>query len=211
MPLDARTQLLRWAEENDAYAIEDDSCNEFRYATRPVPSLQSLDAYGRVVYLCNVSKALSPALRIAYLVLPPALLARYWSLFNFAHPAVSRLDQEVLARFIGEGYWDAHVRKTAKGNKRRHDELLRCLREQMGDVPGIQSAGTGMHLYVAVQNGMTQRELLEAALGQDTKVYGTARMWIDQPENDNHVMIGFSAIDYDDIVSGVEALRRAWF
>ena len=89
LSLDARTRLLKWAEANDAYVIEDDSCNEFRYATRPIPSLHSLDAYGRVIYLCNVSKVLSPSLRIAYLVLPPALLARYWDLFNYAHPPVS--------------------------------------------------------------------------------------------------------------------------
>ena len=77
LSLDARTRLLKWAEANDAYIIEDDSCNEFRYSTRPIPSLQSLDAYGRVVYLCNVSKVLSPSLRIAYIALPPALLERY--------------------------------------------------------------------------------------------------------------------------------------
>lgn len=112
---------------------------------------------------------------------------------------------------FGEGYWDAHVRKTAKGNKHRHDELLRCLREQMGDSLSIQGTDTGMHLYVAVHNGMTQQELLKSALEQDAKVYGTARMWFNQPADDNHVMIGFSAIAYDDIAPGIAALRRAWF
>ena len=81
----------------------------------------------------------------------------------------------------------------------------------MDDALDIQGTDTGMHLYVAVRNGMVQRELLAAALEQDAKVYGTARMWIDQPENDNHVMIGFSAIAFEDIAPGVEALRRAWF
>ncbi len=210
LPLDARTRLLKWAEENDAYIIEDDSCNEFRYTTRPIPSLQSLDAYGRVAYLGNVSKVLSPSLRIAYLVLPPKLLERYWHLFNFAHPPVSWLDQEVLARFIADGHLDAHVRKTAKGNHRRHDELLRCLRADFGQAIDIKGTDTGMHLYVTVHNGMTQSELLESALENSVKVYGTTRMWFSKPAPQNNVMVGFSAIALDDIAPGVRALRNAW-
>ncbi len=211
LPIDARTRLLRWAEANDAFIIEDDSCNEFRYATRPVPSLQSLDAYGRVVYLGNVSKVLSPSLRIAYLVMPPKLLGRYWALFNSAHPPVSWLDQEVLARFIEQEYWDAHVRKTAKGNHERHDELLRCLHTEMDDGIDISGTDTGMHLYVTVHNGMTQSELLASAQREDAKVYGTTRMWFSKPAPENNVMIGFSAIAFEDIAPGVAALRRAWF
>lgn len=210
LPLDARTRLLRWAEENDAYIIEDDSCNEFRYATRPVPSLQSLDAFGRVIYLCNVSKVLSPSLRISYVVLPPKLLERYWDLFNYAHPSVSWLDQEVLSRFIGQGYWDAHVRKTAKGNHRRHDELMRCLTAKMGDMLEISGVETGMHLYVTVHNGMDDCELIDSALRQGAKVYGTARMRFPGSAPSSSVMIGFSAIAFEDIEPGVAALARAW-
>ncbi|MBQ9044058.1 MAG: PLP-dependent aminotransferase family protein [Eggerthellaceae bacterium] len=210
LPLDARTRLLRWAEENDAYIIEDDSCNEFRYSTRPIPSLQSLDAFGRVIYLCNVSKVLSPSLRVSYAVLPPKLLERYWDLFNYAHPSVPWLDQEVLARFIAQGHWDAHVRKVAKGNHRRHDELLRCLNAEMGDMLDITGTDTGMHLYVTVRNGMDERQLVESALAQGAKVYGTARMRFPGSTLSSSVMIGFSAIAFDDIAPGVAALARAW-
>ena len=210
LPLEARTRLLKWAEANDAYIIEDDSCNEFRYATRPVPSLQSLDAFGRVIYLCNVSKVLSPSLRIAYAVLPPRILERYWDAYNYAHPTVSWLDQEILARFIAEGHWDAHVRKTAKGNHRRHDELVRCLKREFGDAVDISGADTGMHLYVTVRNGMNEPELLESALRHSVKVYGTDRMRLLGPVCPPSVMIGFSAIAFDDIAPGVRALRDAW-
>ena len=163
-----------------------------------------------MIYLCNVSKALSPALRIAYAVLPPRLLARYWEVFNFAHPPVSWIEQEVLARFIAEGHWDAHVRRTAKGNHRRHDELLRCLRSEFGDSIDISGTDTGMHLYVSVNNDMSQNELLEHAIREGAKVYGTSRMYFSQPAPEGNVMIGFSAIALKDIAPGVAALKRAW-
>ncbi|MBQ3301877.1 MAG: PLP-dependent aminotransferase family protein, partial [Eggerthellaceae bacterium] len=210
LSLDGRTRLLKWAEDNGAYIIEDDSCNEFRYATKPIPSLQSLDAYGRVIYMCNVSKVLSPSLRIAYLVLPPRMLERYWNLFNYAHPSISWLEQEVLARFIEQGYWDAHARKTAKGNHRRHDELLRCLTEFFGDNVSVSGTDTGMHLYVTVHNGMTQDELLASARAQGVSVYGTSRMWFSKPAPEDNVLIGFSSIAFEDIEPGVRALAQAW-
>lgn len=210
LSLDARTRLLKWAEENDAFIIEDDSCNEFRYLTRPIPSLQSLDVFGRVIYLCNISKVLSPALRIAYIVLPPKLLSRYWELFNYAHPPVSWLEQEVLARFIAEGHWDAHVRRVAKGNRHRHDELIHNLMKELGEIIEVSGTDTGMHLYVTVENEMTQNELLESAGRENVQVYGTSRMWFSQPAPENNVMIGFSAIAFEDIRPGVAALARSW-
>ena len=149
--------------------------------------------------------------RDAFLALPPALLARYWDLFNFAHPPVSWLEQEVLARFIASGHWDAHVRKTAHGNHRRHDELLRCLRAEMEGRINISGVDTGMHLYVSVKNGMSQIELLESAREQGATIYGTSRMWFSRPAPEENVMIGFSAIALEDIGPGVRALKRAWF
>ena len=209
--LDARTRLLKWAQETNAYIIEDDSCNEYRYNTSPIPSLQSLDAYDRVIYLGNVSKVLSPSLRIAYLVLPPKLLGRYYHLFNYAHPAISLLDEEVLARFIKEGYWEQHIRRMALGNRKRHDVLLDCLERAFGDRVEIQGAYSGMHLFVTVRNDMMQEELLTAALKQGAAVYGTKRMWFSKPAPANKVLIGFSAIGLEDIPPGVDALRKAWF
>lgn len=208
--LEGRLELLKWAEKTNGIIIEDDSCNEYRYSTGPIPSLQSLDAHNRVIYLCNVSKVLSPALRIAYMVLPPKFLGRYLRVFNYAHPAVSWLDQEVLARFISEGHWDAHVRKMAKGNHHRHDLLLANLQEQFGDMVSISGADAGMHLYVGVQNGMSQRELVHTAYKQGANVYSTARFWFSKPSDQDKLMLGFSAIADADIAPGVEALRRAW-
>lgn len=208
--LEARTELLKWAQERNAYIIEDDACNEFRYDTAPIPSLQSLDAENRVIYLCGFSKMLSPALRVAYLVLPPKLLGRYWRLCNAAHPAVSSIEQDVLARFVAEGYLDQQVRRVTVGNKRRHDALLSALREAFGDEVRIQGAQSGMHLYVKMQNDMGQDELIACAREQGVAVYGTRRMWFSRALPDNALMVGFSAIDLNDIPPGVEALARAW-
>ena len=56
-----------------AWLIEDDYDGEFRYGGRPLAALKSLDRDGRVIYIGSFSKALFPALRLGYMVLPSAL------------------------------------------------------------------------------------------------------------------------------------------
>lgn len=211
MPMDERVRLLQWAAENNAYIIEDDSCNEYRYDTQSIPSLQSLDQNNRVIYVCNFSKALSPGLRIAYAVLPPELLERWMHIHTVSWDPVPYITRETLASFIEQGHWSQHLRRMATDNKRRHDALVECLQREFPegilDVKGLDS---GMHLYVKVNNGMSQQELLDSALEQGALVHGTRQYWFAHECPGNAVLIGFSAIPLKDVAEGVRALRRAW-
>jgi GntR family transcriptional regulator/MocR family aminotransferase len=77
MTAERRSALLAWAHERQALIIEDDYDVEYRFGREPVASLQGL-APDRVVFVGTTSKTLAPALRLAWMVLPTGLLAR-WS------------------------------------------------------------------------------------------------------------------------------------
>ena len=209
MPLPTRIELLRLAEELDFYIIEDDSCHEYRYGTGPVPSLQSLDTGNRVVYLGNFSKTLTPALRVAFAVLPPELLERHLER-GPAIPSVNTHIQDALARFIADESLDRHVRRMVAGNRERHDRLLECLESSMGGAVELSGVHSGMHFFATVRNGMAQEDLIASARGNGANVYGTRRFWFDSQADEGSLMIGFSAIALDDIEPGVQALARAW-
>lgn len=212
MPMEVRIRLLQWAADHDAYIIEDDSCNEYRYETRAIPSLQSMDRNNRVIYMCNFSKALSPGLRIAYFVLPPLLLEKWNSLFTFSYDTVSYTVREALGLFLQRGYWDTHLRRMVTGNKKRHDELVAAFGKEFGNRVTLFGKDSGMHLYVQVHNDMSQKQLLQSAFDQGVKVYGTQRYyWSGNNVPEDFVIVGFSAILQEDILPGVQALRRAWF
>lgn len=211
LPMEDRIALLKWAHANNAYIIEDDSCHEYRHGTQPLPALQSLDAHGRVIYLGNFSKVLSPNMRVAYFVLPPELLARYHSLFSHAHPTVSWLLQETLARFIKEGHWERHVWKMSHANHKRRNELITCLNREFGDLVSVHGHNAGMHVYASVHNGMDQQQLIESARREGANVYGTKRFWFEHQAPENRIIIGYSSIALDLIPEGVKALKRAWF
>ena len=77
-PIGRRQSLLRWAEAREGrYIIEDDYDSEFRFTLRPIPTLQSIDRAGRVIYVNTFSRTLAPSLRISYMVLPKSLTERY--------------------------------------------------------------------------------------------------------------------------------------
>ena len=82
-PIGRRHALLRWAEASDGFIIEDDYDSEFRFTGRPIPTLQSIDSGGRVIYLNTFSQTISPSMRVGFMVLPPTLLERYRMELNF--------------------------------------------------------------------------------------------------------------------------------
>ena len=98
MPIARRTELLRWAGAAPGrYVVEDDYDSEFRYDTRPIPSLQGLDQAGRVIYVSTFSKSMAPSMRIGYMVLPVPVLEMYRAEYGvYSSTAVSYTHLEVI-------------------------------------------------------------------------------------------------------------------
>ena len=134
MPAGRRAELLHWAARRPGqrYIIEDDYDSEFRFDTRPLPSLQGAwrGPDGPVVYLSTCSRSLAPSIRIAYMVLPEQLLPAWHAKYALYSGTVSRFEQQTLARFITGGYFTRHLAPGAGGPIRpRRDALTKALRE----------------------------------------------------------------------------------
>ena len=69
---DRRAALLGWVQRTGGLIVEDDYDAEYRYDREPVGALQGLDP-DHVLYAGSASKILAPALRLGWLVAPPAL------------------------------------------------------------------------------------------------------------------------------------------
>ncbi len=168
-----RLALLEWAGERDAWVIEDDYDSEYRYVSRPLGALQGMDATGRVVYVGTFSKVLFPAIRLGYLVVPPAL----WDAFVAAREALDlfspTLYQLVLADFLAEGHFARHLRRTRGVYLRRRQALLDGLARHCGGVLAVHNADAGLHVATLLPEGvddvevvrrMTERGLTATAL-----------------------------------------------
>ena len=132
LSLPRRFALLAWAARADAWIIEDDYDSEFRYRGRPLPALKSLDEPGRVLYAGTFSKVLFPALRLGYLVVPPALVERFARTCALLQPHPSPIAQAVVADFIAEGHFARHIRRMRQLYGERGDALVDALIERAG-------------------------------------------------------------------------------
>lgn len=207
-----RRQLLAWAEETDAYVIEDDYCHELNYRNKVQPALATLDTQGRVIYMGTFSKSLSPAMRVNFMVLPDALLERWTRVFSEAYSAVNWIAQETLARYLESGRYSRHIRRIQLRNKKKYEALKSAIATYMGDRVDVIEGGAGLHVLVAVKDGRAQDELIALAHSVGVAVYGTDKYWITHPHPlKSCVLIGFSFIEEQEIRLGIKRLARAWF
>ena len=130
LSLARRHQILEWADRSQAWIIEDDYDSEFRYHGKPLPALKSLDAPQRVIYAGTFSKALFPALRCAWLVLPVKQIAQFRHQASLAPCAVPVLWQNTLADFLREGHFWRHLKKMRQHYAQRRHWIEQALTQQ---------------------------------------------------------------------------------
>lgn len=215
MPIGRRTELLRWADgESDRYLIEDDYDSEFRYRGKPIPSLQSTDEHEKVIYIGTFSKAIAPAIRVSYMVLPEPLLRVYQKDCMFYSSTVSRIDQRILNEFIREGYFERHLNKMRKIYKEKHELLLEQLRPFQRAFR-ISGEHAGLHLLLTSLKNQGEQELINLAKQNQVKVYGLSDSYIpanySNPEADKAtVLIGYGGLTQEQIIEGVKRLKQIW-
>lgn len=159
-PIGRRQALLQWAEEYDGVIIEDDYDSEFRFTGRPLPTLQSIDRSGRVIYMNTFSQTISPSMRVGFMVLPPALLERYRRELNFYSCTVPALDQHVLARFLDRGYYDQHISRMRKEYRGRRAQVLEAFRTSpFAEKVEIAEEGAGLHFLLRLHTNRSDEEL----------------------------------------------------
>ena len=207
MPADRRSRLLRWAASRPGrWLLEDDYDSEFRYLSRPLPALQGMDGGEHVVYLGTFSRSLAPAIRAAYMVLPPALLERSRAIPR-GMSTVSRYEQHVLARFLAEGYYGRYLRRVGNLYRRRRAELTEAL-EAIGGVT-VSGSGGGMHLLLTNPR-LSEAELLARAAREGVTLRGLSEYCRACAPLPSTLVLGYGGLRDADIPETAERLRRAW-
>ena len=167
MPAGRRAELLHWAARAPGrrYIIEDDYDSEFRFDTRPLPSLQGMaGADGPVVYLSTCSRSLAPGIRIAYMVLPRQLLGAWQEKYELYSGTVGRFEQQTLARFITGGYFTRHLARERTAYKARRDALAAALRSSFApEELTLAGLHTGLHLLAQLKDPPPDAALRAAA------------------------------------------------
>jgi GntR family transcriptional regulator/MocR family aminotransferase len=208
MSLERRLELLDYAGRHGSWILEDDYDGEFRYDSKPLAALRSLDRQDRVVYVGTFAKALFPALRLGYLLMPPALRADFIAA-KFADDMGSpAIEQVALAAFMRDGGFERHLRRTAQVLKERRETLIAGLHACGGDRLDIADSHAGMHLVVWLrERSRAEGEALIAlAHGRGLGLYPIAPHYADTPDRAG-LLMGYSGLSVREIEEAMRVFK----
>ncbi len=211
MPITRRQQLMAWVGENsDHWLIEDDYDSEFRFDGRPVPTMYSMDAIGRVIYLNTFSRTITPALRISYMILPPALMERYRQALGFYSCTVPSFEQLTLARFLDEGYFEKHVSRMKRHYRLLRNQFLELLQKSPKAASmAVQGDEAGLHLLLHLNTTLDDRALEQRLADAGLRAAGLYRFQTGLPMEDirGRVVLQYADLAEADLPRVVQLLE----
>lgn len=162
------------------------------------------------------------------MVLPEELLPDYHSLRSelYLEHSASRLHQIALHYFMERGHFEQHLRRMRLLYQRKHDLLLRSVRQHFGDAAVLSGTDAGFHLLLTfkppeaevgsrvssrVSISTSARELAAAAEAEGIRVTPMSYTWWGKPDYDQpEFILGFGGIAEDLIDEGIRRLAVAW-
>ncbi|MES9601522.1 MULTISPECIES: MocR-like pyridoxine biosynthesis transcription factor PdxR [Actinomadura] len=196
-----RRALADWACERDGVVVEDDYDAEFRYDREPVGSVQGL-APGRVIGLGTVSKSLAPAVRLGWILCPPALTRAVAEEKRLADRGSPVLDQLALAALVESGRYGRHLRRMRPVYAGRRAALVAALAEH---APAVRLTGlaAGFHAVAHLPGGTDERRVVAEARRRSVGLYGMSTYRASGAADPPRLVLGFGDLAESAIRDGI--------
>lgn len=210
MPLQRRLALLEWAAKAGAYVLEVDCDSDFRYVGSPLPSLQSLDRNGCVIYLNSFSRSVGPGVRLGYVVVPRDLIKSAITIKSLKDNGLPWLEQSTLAQFIREGAWETHVKRLRQAYEKRRDVLLSSMKTYLPEAK-LSDAAAGTHVFVRFpDDSPSAAAIQDAAMKEGVRAYplsdSPAGLFEHLHGHQRSLLLGYAHLSEDQIESGIRTL-----
>jgi GntR family transcriptional regulator / MocR family aminotransferase len=127
LSLSRRLEFIARAKVTGAVLIEDDYDSDFHWSGRTIPALAAQDHDGHVVLIGSASKALLPALRIGWIVVPPGLIDTVRRAQRNLGMIANLHAQFALAELMQSGRYRVQIRRIARDYHGRVRTLVEAL------------------------------------------------------------------------------------
>ena len=212
MSYSRRIALLEYAHQYKSWILEDDYDSEFRYRGKPLPSLQGLDQNQRVIYLGTFSKSLSPSMRVAYIVAPPALSPIIKTFLGDIGTGINIAVQYALAEFIEAGHYSRHIRKTRKEYAEKQQILSTAIAEYLHDKVDFFQSNAGLQATLYFKEDSSKKTIVDRVFVKEAEKEG---LYL-RPLSSNYrtalekqgLILGFAACDKETINSAIQKLAQ---
>ncbi len=210
IPASRRYEILAWANDNDTrYIIEDDYDSEFRIEGRPIPTLFSIDACEKVIYMNTFSKSLSPTIRISYMVLPVHLANELFGKLNFYSSTVSNFEQYTMAEFIKQGYFEKHINRMRLYYMRKRQQVLEILKNNsLYDYCNIIENDSGLHFLIELKTDIADETIKQQLKENNIGIrFLSDYDLMNEGDKAHYIIINYSNLDIDNLEHALNIVK----
>jgi len=194
--------------EREGLIIEDDYDSELAYYNRPIPSLQGLNGEEHVAYLGTFAKALSPAIRVGYMVVPSWIISEFKNSYDAHFARVSLTTQLTLSAFMREGHWNRHIRRVRILNKKKHQTMREALIKYLGESCKIVAEGAGLSILIVPTDSNFDWERFKCLAQEHNIAIYLAK---ERSGGDfEAIRMGFGGFRLEEIEKAIEAFEKVW-
>jgi GntR family transcriptional regulator/MocR family aminotransferase len=205
---DRRLKLLELAGNYGFPIIEDDYDYDFNYDNAPVFPLASLDQLNNVIYIGSLSKTLSPALRLGYMVAKPRfidLAAKYRRTVDRQGDGIK---EEAVALMLRDRFLESYNRRVKKIYMKRRDSFASLLKSQLGEFFEFEKPVGGMAIWAILQNDRNWTDISEKALQHGLFIQDQGK-YVSKGFEHSGYRMGFSTLNEVEIIRVIEILRKS--
>jgi GntR family transcriptional regulator/MocR family aminotransferase len=207
--LSRRLALIEWANQADAWILEDDYDSEYRYEGRPLSALQGLDSNGRVIYAGTFSKTMFPALRVAYLVVPDRCVDDFRTAIRHTGQEAPLPLQAALAEFIDRGHYAAHLRRMRRLYAQRQHRFVELCEQHLAGYVSLPPRDAGMQLVAYFEHPVDRERLLAEADAQGVTLSTLGPLHLDACRRDG-LFLGYAGVPEGEMETAVRIVARAF-
>ncbi len=198
--------VLDVVRERGAFLVEDDWAHDLAIDSEPRP-LVAQDDGGHVIYLRSLTKSVSPALRVAAVVVRGPARDRILADRAAETMYVSGVLQAAALDVVTQPAWTRHVRGVRQELARRRDLLLDGLRTHVPDVHVEQVPVGGLNLWVRLPDGTDVDRVVRDCERDGVLVAGGAEWFPAEPPG-AYLRLNYSGPDPSSFGQGARVLGQ---
>lgn len=204
---DRRRKLLKWAQRQGCFVIEDDYDGELRYDIRPLEAIKAAEPQEQVIYIGTMSKVLFPSLRLGYLVSPLQLVKALVAAKHVTDRQTAFLLQTSLSDFMAQGHFNRHLLRAKRLCAHRRRALLEAIDQHLGPKVSVTGANAGIHVMMSFNARSTDdvERVIARSADVGVGIYPIAPYYLHAPRRAG-LLLGYASMEADMIREGIKRL-----
>lgn len=196
MSLKRKQELITWASKNRSLIIENDYENEISSHQGVNPSIYSLDAEERTIYLGTFNRLLHPTIRLGYMIVPKYLIKTIEAIQEHSHKFVAPSIQMVMSQFIEKNYLYQHLKNINAVAQEREALFISFFNENTSKMSIEKKPYSSLHLVAKFNEDITTKkelEIIQSLLKHNIVTHSLSGCWIGD-EKEKGLIFGYSSV-----------------